>query len=112
MLSLFSYGVANANCTEQLLCQTVSQSDPHLSFLKRLRIELHHKESRTISYCLFRNCRLVKKNVLPHSTVFTELEKCCARSKSELNYKNIQKLSPQMLAGGRPIQNPKHHPDT
>ena len=35
---------------------------------------------------LFRNCPHAKINICPHSTVFTEQEKC-ARSKSELNYK-------------------------
>ena len=36
-----------------------------------------------------------KINIWQHSTVFTEREKSWARIKSELNYKNVQKLWPQ-----------------
>ena len=31
--------------------------------------------------------RHAKRNIWPHFTVFTDQERCCARSKSELSYK-------------------------
>ena len=69
----------------------------------------HKLENCPIKLCwaFFRNCGHAKKNIWPHSTVFTEQEKWCARSKSELNYKNVQKMSPQCckLPKGYKIQN-------
>ena len=49
---------------------------------------------------------MLKKN-FDHIPVFTQQEKCCARSKSELNYKNVQKMAPQCckLLKGYRIQN-------
>ena len=44
---------------------------------------------------LFRDCWHAKINIWPHSIVFNEQKKCCARSKSQVNYENVQKLWPQ-----------------
>ena len=40
------------------------------------------EKSNDVNQPFFCNCRHAKRNI-PHSTVFSELEKCCARSKSE-----------------------------
>ena len=47
----------------------------------------------------FRNCRHAKskRNIQPYSTVFTEQEKCCARSKSELHYKKRSGLKKNIV---------------
>ena len=48
------------------------------------------------------------KEIFDHIPVFTEQEKCCARLKSVLIYKNVQKNVPQcckLLHGGNRIQN-------
>ena len=62
-------------------------------------------------WTFFRNCPHDKLNIWPYFS-FHWAKKCCARSKSELNYKNVQQLWPQMLQMAGWIQNPKHHPDT
>ena len=44
-----------------------------------------------LCWAFFCSCRHAKINIWPHSTVFTEQEKCCARSKSEPNFQKRPK---------------------
>ena len=60
---------------------------------------------------LFRNCPHARINNWPHSTVFTEQEKCCARSKSELMIKTSKSCDLNFANSGRDTEaktSPRH----
>ena len=58
-----------------------------------------------------RNCPHARINNWPHSTVFTEQEKCCARSKSELMIKTSKSCDLNFANSGRDTEaktSPRH----
>ena len=54
-----------------------------------------------LCWAFFRNCRHARRNIWQHSTVFTEQEKCCARSKSELFIKTSKSCDLNFANSGR-----------
>ena len=64
-----------------------------------------------LCWAFFLNCRHARINIWPHSTVFTEQEKFCARSKSELMIKTSKSVDLNFANAGRDTEakaSPRH----
>ena len=64
-----------------------------------------------LCWAFFRNCRHAWINIWPHFTVFTQQEKCCVRSKSELMIKTSKSCDLNFANSGRDTEaktSPRH----